>query len=243
MACCPAHAQAWWNNDWTLRKKITIDTGSTGVAISEPIGTTAVLVRLSDFDFGAAKDDGSDIRIIAGDDKTPLPFHIEKYDSLLGAAYLWVKVNDLKPGVQTTIWLYYGNQGTITAPGGGEPKETYDADTTLVYHFAESGAPAHDSSGNGNDSQGPIASTDSLIGPGLRLTGKAPVTIPATGTSLAWAEGAPLTWSAWIKAAALQPNAIIFSRRDGVEGLSSSAWTTACPSSISTARARRPAHR
>jgi biopolymer transport protein ExbB len=211
-----SHAQAWWNNDWTLRKKITIDTGATGVAISDPIGTTAVLVRLSDFDFGAAKDDGSDIRIIAGDDKTQLPFHIEKYDSLLGAAYIWVKVNNLKPGVQTTIWLYYGNLGTITVPGGGDPKDTYDSDTTLVYHFAESGAPAHDSSGQGNDSQGPITSTDSLIGPGLKLTGKATVTIPATG-SLAWAEGSPLTWSAWIKPAALQQNAIIFSRRDGAK--------------------------
>jgi MGT family glycosyltransferase len=31
-----------------------------------------VLIRLADFDFGAARDDGSDIRIIAEDDKTPL---------------------------------------------------------------------------------------------------------------------------------------------------------------------------
>jgi biopolymer transport protein ExbB len=209
-------AQAWWNHDWTIRKKITIDTGVTGGAIADPIGTTTVLIRLADFDFGAAKDDGSDIRIIAGDDKTPLPFHLEKYDSLLGEAFVWVKVNDLKPGAQTTIWLYYGNQGTIAVPGGGESKVTYDADTMLVYHFAESGVPAHDSSGQGNDSQGPIATTDSLIGPGLRLTGKAPVTIPAS-PSLTWTDGAALTWSAWFKPAALQPNAILFSRRDGAK--------------------------
>jgi biopolymer transport protein ExbB len=209
-------AQAWWNNDWTIRKKIMIDTGATGGAISDPIGTTPVLIRLADFDFGSAKDDGSDIRLISGDDKTPLAFHIEKYDSLLGEAFVWVKVPDLKPGAQTTIWLYYGNQGNITVPGGDDPKETYDSDTVLVYHFAESGAPAHDSSGQGNDSQGSIATTDSLIGPGLRLGGKLPVTIPASA-SLAWADGASLTWSAWIKPAALQPNAIIFSRRDGTK--------------------------
>jgi biopolymer transport protein ExbB len=209
-------AQAWWNHDWTIRKKITIDTGASGGAISDPIGTSPILIRLADFDFGAAKDDGSDIRLIAGDDKTPLSFHIEKYDSLLGEAFVWVKVNDLKPGEQTTIWLYYGNQGTITAPGGGDSKDTYDSDTTLVYHFAENGTPAHDSSGQGNDSQGPIATTDSLIGPGLRLGGKLSVTIPAS-PSLAWTDGASLTWSAWIKEAALQPNAIIYSRRDGAK--------------------------
>ncbi len=209
-------AQAWWNHDWTIRKKITIDTGATGTAINDPIGTTPMLIRLADFDFGAAREDGSDIRLIAGDDKTPLAFHIEKYDSLLGEAFVWVKVPDLKPGGQTTLWLYYGNTGNITAPGGGDPKETYDADTALVYHFAENAAPAHDSSGQGNDSQGPIATTDSLIGPGLRLGGKLPVTIPASA-SLAWTDGASLTWSAWVKPAALQPSAIIFSRRDGAK--------------------------
>src|ERR1700727_2286494 len=167
-------AQAWWNNEWTIRKKIIIDTSAAGGAISDPIGTTPVLIRLADLDFGAAKDDGSDIRLIAGDDKTPLAFHLEKFDSLLGEAFIWVKVSDLKPGAQATIWLYYGNQGNITVPGGGDPKETYDSDTVLVYHFAESGAPAHDSSGQGDDSQGPIATTDSLIGPGLRLGGKLP---------------------------------------------------------------------
>jgi len=209
-------AQAWWNPDWTIRKKITIDTGATGGAITDPIGTTPVLIRLADFNFGAAKDDGSDIRLIAGDDKTPLVFHIEKYDSLLGEAFVWVKVPDLKPGAQTTIWLYYGNQGNITVPGTSDPKETYDADTVLVYHFAESSAPAHDSTGLGNNSQGPISTTDSLIGPGLRLSGKLPVTIPAA-PSLARIDGGSMTWSAWIKLAALQPNAVIFSRRDGAK--------------------------
>jgi len=216
LAASSGQAQAWWNNDWTLRKKITIDTSATGGGITDPIGTTQVLIRLADFDFGAAKDDGSDIRVIADDDKTPLAFHIEKYDSLLGQAFVWVKVPDLKPGAQTTVWLYYGNQGTITAPGGADAKATYDADTALVYHFADGNALAHDSSGQGNDLQGPVATTDSLIGPGLRLNGKLPVTIPAS-PSLAWTDGGALTWSAWIKPAALQANAVIFSRRDGTK--------------------------
>ena len=213
---CFSPAQAWWNHDWTVRKKVTIDTGTTGGAISDPIGTSSVLIRLADFDFGAAKEDGSDIRLIAEDDKTPLAFHIEKYDSLLGEAFVWVKVPDLKPGAQTTVWIYYGNQSEIKVPGASD-KATYGSDTALVYHFAENGAPAHDSSGQGNDSKTPIPTTASLIGPGLRLNGKVPINIDPS-TSLAWNESAPLTWSAWIKPAALQSNAIIFSSRDGAKG-------------------------
>src|SRR5882757_5236536 len=104
-------ANAWWNSDWTIRKKITVDTSAEGGAISGPIGTGAVLVRLHDgnFQFASAKEDGADIRFVAADDKTLLAYHIERYDSLLNEAYVWVKVPDLKPDAQTSFWLYYGN--------------------------------------------------------------------------------------------------------------------------------------
>jgi biopolymer transport protein ExbB len=212
-------AQAWWDADFTIRKKITLDTGATGAAISDPIGTSVVLIRLhdGDFQFASAKDDGSDIRFIAADDKTPLVYHIEKYDPLLGEAFVWVKVPDLKPGVATSFWLYYADTGTKTMPGAADAKATYDSDTALVYHFAEGTQPVRDYTGNANTSQNAgLASDGSLIGPGLRLNGKVLVTIP-TSPSLAWNDGAALTWSAWVKPAALQANAIIFSRRDGAK--------------------------
>jgi biopolymer transport protein ExbB len=80
MLLCGAAAQAgtWWNKDWTIRKQITIDTSVAGVAISDPIGKATVLVRLYDgnFQFLSAKEDGSDIRFVAADDKTSLPFHV-----------------------------------------------------------------------------------------------------------------------------------------------------------------------
>jgi biopolymer transport protein ExbB len=208
-------AQAWWNNDWTLRKKITIDTGPTGGVITDLIGTTSILIRLSgDFNFEAAKQDGSDIRLIAGDDKTPLAYHLEKFDPLLGEAYVWVKVPDLKSGTPATLWLYYGNMGDKTAPGAADIKGTYDADTVLVYHFAESGKPAHDSTASGNDAQDIGKTIDgSLIGPGLKLDGHGAISIPASA-SLTWTDGGEMTWSAWVKMTALQPNAMIFTRRD-----------------------------
>ncbi len=233
---CSSTAQAWWNHDWTVRKKVTIDTGATGGNIGDPIGTVPVLIRLADFDFGSAKDDGSDIRLIAEDDKTPLSFHIEKYDSLLGEAFVWVKVPDLKPGGQTTVWIYYGNQGNITVPGASD-KATYGGDTALVYHFAENGAPARDSSGQGNDTQTPVATTASLIGPGLRLNGKVPINLGAS-SSLAWSEGAALTWSAWIRPARCSPtrssSAVATARK-----ISSWVSTTGFPTWTSTGQGAR----
>jgi len=209
------NANAWWNGDWTVRKKIVIDTSSAGTPIIDSIGTVPVLIRLhdGDFQFDASKEDGSDIRFVAADDKTPLTFHIENFDSLMGEAFVWVKVPDIKPGAQTTFYMYYGN-GSSSAVKVDDPKGTYDTDTALVYHFNEKNAPFFDSSGNSNTSKNPGPVADSLIGQGLRLTGHVPVTIPATA-SLQVPAGTGLTWQAWINPAFLAANSVIFSRHDG----------------------------
>ncbi|QPF84590.1 DUF2341 domain-containing protein [Bradyrhizobium genosp. L] len=211
-------AKAWWNDDWQMRKKITIDVSASGANITDPIGGAPTLVRLhvGNFRFSVAKDDGSDLRFVAGDDKTPLKHHIEKFDSLLGEALVWVSVPNLAPGARTDIWLYYGNKKAIAT---SDPKGTYDPDTQLVYHFNERGTPAIDSSVWANNAQSVGQPADgALIGSGLRLDGRTPLTLPAS-TSLAWPDHATLTWSAWIKPAALQPNTALFSRRDGANAL------------------------
>ena len=71
---CASNSQAWWNKEWTIRKKIDIDTSTAGAPIADPIGTTAILIRLHDgnFRFTEAKEDGSDLRFVAADDKTLL---------------------------------------------------------------------------------------------------------------------------------------------------------------------------
>ncbi|HEX8373517.1 MAG TPA: DUF2341 domain-containing protein [Chthoniobacterales bacterium] len=206
----PAHA--WWDAGWTIRKKITVDAKT----IPEPIGGSAVLVRLHEgnFQFLSAKEDGSDIRFVAGDDKTPLAYHIEKYDSLLNEAFVWVKVPDLKPGAATDVWLYYGNAGE-KATKADDAKGTYDADTTLVYHFAEKTTPPADVSASAlTATTAALPVEGSLIGSGARFDGTKPVTIPA-GVNTAGA----FTLSAWIKPSTLAANAILFSRRDATNAL------------------------
>ena len=213
-----AHAEeskAWWDQKWPTRKKITVDTSDKGLAIKDDIGTSAVLIRLHDgvFSFMSAKEDGSDLRFVADDHKTLLKHHVEKWDSLLNEAYVWVQVPDLKPSASTSIWLYYGN--VTDAAKVDDAKGSYDKDTASVYHFSDAATGSTDSSASGVAVEGagaPVAS--SLAGGGLRVLGQAAVTIPAAPSN-EWDAGSALTWSAWIKPTALQPNAVIFSRHDG----------------------------
>ena len=205
----------WWDAKWTIRKKIDIDTTGKGVAIAEAIGTSAVLVRLHEgvFSFMSSKEDGSDLRFVADDHKTVLKHHVEKWDSLLNEAYVWVQVPDIKPSAATSIWLYYGN--TTEAVTVDPAKETYEPNTTLVYHFADASKAGTDSSPTGANAEGaPPPAAGSLIAGGLRVFGQTAIKVPAPPFP-EFAPGAPLTVSAWIKPSALQPNAVIFSRRDG----------------------------
>ncbi len=203
-------AGAWWNKEWTIRKKITVDTSG----ITGSIGTATILVRLSaDFPFSSAKDDGGDIRFIAEDDKTPLSFHIESYDSNLGEGFVWVKVPDIKPGAQTSLWLYLGNGGDKAARGN-DSKDSYDSDTVLACHFSETSGPPNDSSADNNKVESTaVTSPTAQIGNGILLSKATGMTIPAS-PSLDWTAGGALTLSIWMQPAALAQNAVLFSRRD-----------------------------
>ena len=217
LLCVQAHAgESWWDEAWTTRKKITVDTTNAGADISEPVGTSVVLLRLFDgnFNFAAAKEDLADLRFVLEDDKTVLPHHVEKVDTLMGEAFVWVKLPDAKPGAKNAFWMYFGSHDA-KAVKNEDPKACYDADTMLVFHFAENGAPASDSTKNSNvTSNAGMRSEGACIGSGLAFNGKNPVNVTAT-PSLVWTAGSPLTISAWVKLAAPAPGAVILSRREG----------------------------
>ena len=122
-------AHANWNAEWSKRAKITLNTAAEGVAITAPADNVPVLVRLhtGNFQFLDAKPDGRDLRFVAADDKTPLKFHIEKFDGVNELAFVWVLLPRVNAGAKADfIWAYYGNPKAVAA---GDAKTSYDAAT------------------------------------------------------------------------------------------------------------------
>lgn len=207
----PAMAASWWDGKWNYRAKIDLNTTSAGAGMSEPGGRAQVLVRLhsGNFNFADAKEDGSDVRFIAADDRTPLKYHFEKYDGLVDqVALAWVDVPNLEANAVSSVYVYFGN---AEATPGGDAKGSYDADSVAVYHFASQGAAGNDQTAYANNAQPPLTLAESaLIGSGLQLNGQAPVNVPAS-SSLNIAAGQALTVSAWIKPTAANASGVIVS--------------------------------
>lgn len=220
LGALPGIANAWWQNDWSYRKAITIDASPKGANLTESAGRVPLLIRLhsGNFQFDGLADNGADIRFVSSDDKTPLNYHIDQYDAVLGVALIWVDVPKMPAGSTESIWMYYGNKN---APDAGKPAETFDADTTLVYHFnGASGTPPKDATAYANNAQAATVRTveDGIIGKGAGFDGNGSLTLPAS-PSLNVAAGGSFTFSAWVKPSALAPNVVLYSRRDGANAL------------------------
>ena len=205
---------AWWNSDWQYRVKIDADAGPKGANITDPIGRTQVLVRLlaNNFKFDTAKQDGGDIRFVAADDRTPLHYHIEKFDGLVDqVALIWVDVPDLAPGATTSFTMYWGND---KANDASDAHATYDADQLLAWHFGEENGLPKDSSSYGNNALTPgKRDLNAIIGFGTKLDGSAPIKLaPAPTMNIAAAQ--TLTWQIWIKPNTATETATIYDQRD-----------------------------
>jgi biopolymer transport protein ExbB len=204
-----ADAHAWWNGDWNYRKEISFDLSSKGADIPGAPMDVPVLIRLSlgNFQyFNDAKPDGSDFRFVAADDKTPLKFHIERFDPQTQIALVWVRVPHLTGGAATDkIFLYYGNKN---APSAADAPGTYDTSQALVYHFASPKGSPQDSTAYKSE---PTAfdvelNPASLIAGGVRFSGSQTISIPANG-AVHLAPNKGFTLSAWVRFAAPQTDA------------------------------------
>ncbi len=196
LACAPMAAQAWWDSAFGQRTRITLNTSSEGVTTTEALSQVAVPVRLhsGNFDFLGAKPDGSDLRVIAGDDQTPLPFRVERFDGANELAVLWVQVPAVAPGTdQNTLYVYAGRADASAEP----PAAVADAGTVAAIRFAEPDGRAADHTGT-LAAEGPATvELNGLIGPAARLAGT-PLRWPASERVRA-AAGAPYAVSLWLR--------------------------------------------
>ncbi len=213
LAFLPGLSHAWWNGDWSARKKITLNISQADIKEALPQATVLVRLHTGNFDFTNAKDDGRDIRFfLAKDDKTPLNFHIEKYDPLNEMALIWVQVPNLVAGKETAIYMYSGNS---KASAADEAANTYDNNMAAVFHFAEKESPNDSTANNNNVTQFSVKLGDgSLIGGGATFDGQSVLTVTSS-PSIKFDASRGMTVSAWIKVMAVQGNAILFQQQNG----------------------------
>jgi biopolymer transport protein ExbB len=213
----PTLAQAWWNEEWSFRKKITLDTSAAAADTQEGVSEVPVLLRLhtGNFSFLDANESGSDLRFVGADDKTPLHAHIELWDPTNELALVWVRVPHLSAASAADyIWLYFGNK---KASAEDDPKQRYDLNQTLVLHFNGTQDHPVDASGYAN----PIAESSALpiaqgpIDGAVSFNGNARVRIAANPV-LKLNPQAGFTFSSWVRIAGPQAQAVLFNQADGV---------------------------
>lgn len=215
LSMMPGLAQAWWNQDWGYRKKITIDAQQLQQGGVKLVSEGLLLVRLHTGNFAYFMDlaeKGKDLRFIAGDDKTPLKFYIEKIDPINEMALIWVKLpKEIATEAEPAVWMYYSNPNAVDAQDAGG---IFDVAQSVVYHF-EAG-PVKDSTAYANQ---PDAATNTNMEGGAIADAAA-----FNGTQAIHVAASPAiqmmmefgwTVSAWVKIDQAQEDGVIF-ERDGL---------------------------
>lgn len=196
LALASPAAMAWWNEAWTQRTVFTLDTGPQGVPLAEAVGEVAVPLRLhsGNFDFVNAREDGADLRVLAADDKTPLPFRVERFDPVNELALLWVKLPGVQPGSAANKVHVYAGRKDAAAEGRGP---VHDAATRAAISFDDRENRGADQAGRWRSDATLVPEANALLAGGVRLVGSA----------VAWPEaeaprldaGGAATVSLWLK--------------------------------------------
>jgi biopolymer transport protein ExbB len=192
----PQPALAWWNDAFSQRTRITFNTTAAGVELREPLAGVVVPLRLhsGNFDFIAAKPDGSDLRVLAADDKTELPFVVERFDGTNELAVLWVQLPAVAPGSDKNVVHVYAGNPQAT-PVAAQPLA--DAGALAVFRFAEPDGLAADHRGTIKPTAPLAVEANGLIGAAARLAGTAAEW--PTAANVQAAAGAPYTVMLWAR--------------------------------------------
>jgi Concanavalin A-like lectin/glucanases superfamily/Domain of unknown function (DUF2341) len=173
-------------------QEIQLNTSVSGAGITETITDFAVLIRLTrdNFAFDEAQPDGRDLQFTKKD-MTILHYEIERWDTQLQQAELWVNVDTIQGNSATqSIIMHWGSSATPVTSGNTDVFKA-SAGYTAVWHLSSNSIDASENGYNSSscsaiDTQGLIAGckkfkgTDSIVIPSLLDTQK-------TVTLSAWA--------------------------------------------------------
>ena len=187
-----AHAE-----EWAHKKKLAFDTTPNGTELTADVAQLPLLIRLhsGNFTFSEAKPDGTDLRFLAADGKTPLSYHIENFDPTNELANVWVSLPKLTANANTdALIMAWGNP---KAPAAMSAKATYDATQLLVQHFLQD---FKDASANANHAiaNGVTTTPSGPVGEAGVFNGAGKLVIENSSTLKVAAAG-ELTLSVWLK--------------------------------------------
>ena len=197
LATLSGSAHAWWNEDFTQRTRVTLNTTAQGVETKEALSGVVVPVRLhsGNFDFLSAKPDGSDLRVVAADDKTPLKFWIERFDGTNELGVVWVQLPNVAPGTdKNQVYVYAGHEG---AAAQQPDPAVFDSATLAALTMHGTEGPVTDITGKAKSGSAVVREPNGLIGPAAKLDGTASITVEGEGVKAA--AGSPYSISLWTR--------------------------------------------
>ena len=194
-------------SDWAEKRRIAIDTtAESGLELKEGAAQLPIAVRLhtGNFDFTIAKPDGSDIRVAGSDGKTPLRFHVEKFDTTNELGVLWVQLPKVTPAARAdSITLFWGNEKAASA---ADMKGTFDAVQTLVLHFDDKTGATQTVDATGANSPREATVQLGAIGPlggAAAFDGSSSIVVSGNG-SFKFVANVGMTFTAWLKPGDIQ---------------------------------------
>lgn len=125
---------------WNHSARLFLNTSAEGAGITGNVVNFPVLIRLrsANFDFSQAKEDGSDLRFTKADGQ-PLPYEIERWNTIDMEADIWVKVDTVYGNSSSQfIVMYWGNSEAENESKGSAVFDTADA-FQGVWHLSGKG--------------------------------------------------------------------------------------------------------
>lgn len=182
---------------WKFSKRLILNTGVSGADVRGDATGFPVLIRLnsSNFSFNEARPDGADLRFTKSNG-TPLAFEIERWDSVVGRAEIWVNADTVYGNNEDqSITMCWGADFASSSLSNGQAVFDTTDGFLGVWHLDGNGDILHNATSHGfNGANAGSAPAAGIIG-GSRLFAYGDY-IKVSGLL-----GAPsaITLSAWVR--------------------------------------------
>jgi hypothetical protein len=166
----------WWSSEFHARRQLTVDNSTVAQALTRfPVCVAMTQAENA----GALGANSSDVRFIAADNTTVLPYDVDTGSAAGATFWVLLDVPDMtKP--RPTFWMYFADAGS--AGPSPDPHAVW-VDYVSVHHL---GGDFHDVTGNGHDGTTTPPTTPTTvagrIGDGAMFDGSASE-VPLTTTS------------------------------------------------------------